>query len=115
GLVEIALVDLGPRHKAVDVDGVGALDLDRFELVLLDLDIAALAQFITASLLVALDDTAGVLVDHLLPQPVARLLVDLMEMRLLGLRGGGEKLDRAGDERKPQKSLPVGARHRSSP
>src|SRR6478735_2785793 len=75
GMVEIALVDLVARHKALDVDGVVALDLDRFELLRLDLDIFALAQLVAASLLVALDDIAGLGVDHLLLQSVAGLAV----------------------------------------
>jgi hypothetical protein len=86
GLVQIALVDLGPRHEAVDVHGVGAFNFHRLELVLLDFDVAALAQLVAASFLVAFDDTTSVLVDHLLPQPVAGPLVDLVEVGLLGLR-----------------------------
>src|SRR5260221_2215106 len=33
---------LGPRHKAVDLDGVGALDLDRLQLGILDDEVLAL-------------------------------------------------------------------------
>jgi hypothetical protein len=36
GAVEEAFVDLGARHERADFDRVVALDLDRFELVVLD-------------------------------------------------------------------------------
>jgi hypothetical protein len=36
GRVEVAHVDLVARHEALDVDGVGALEADGFELLLLD-------------------------------------------------------------------------------
>ena len=109
GMVEIALVDLVPRHEAVDVDGVVALDLDRLQLLRLDLDIFALPQLIAAALLVALDDVAGLGVDHLLLQPVAGLLVDHVEAGLFGRRRRRIERDRAGHERKLQGAFPIGA------
>ncbi len=42
GAIDVALVDLLHRHKAVDVDGMGAFDLDGFQLFLVDLDVFAL-------------------------------------------------------------------------
>src|SRR3954454_17599730 len=110
GMVEIALVDLVARHETLDVDGVVALDLDRFELLRLDLDIFALTQLVAASLLVALDDVAGLSVDHLLLQPVAGLAVDHVKPRLLGRGGRRIKHDGATDQRELQRSLPIGAR-----
>jgi hypothetical protein len=79
GMVEIALVDFVFGYKAVDVDGMVAFDLNRFELFLFDLDIFAFFQLIAAGLLVAFDDVPGLGVDHLLLQPVAGLLVDHVE------------------------------------
>jgi hypothetical protein len=96
--VEIALIDLGSRNEAVDVDGVRALDLDCLQLVLLDLHILPFAQFVTAAFLVAVDGFARVLVNHLLPKPIAGLFVDLMKVRLLRLRRGREELDRTSDK-----------------
>jgi hypothetical protein len=42
-------------------------------------------------------DPAALFVDHLLPQTMAGLGIDLVEVRLLRLRGGREQFDRAGD------------------
>ena len=109
GMVEIALVDLVPRHEAVDVDGVVALDLDGVEFLRLDLDIFAFAELIAAGLLVALDHVAGLGVDHLLLQPVAGLLVDHVEAGLFGRRRRRIDRDRAGHERKFQGAFPIGA------
>jgi hypothetical protein len=47
------------------------------------------------------DHLAGLFVDHLLAQAMTGASVDLMEMGLLGLSCGWEKLDRTGDQRKP--------------
>ena len=65
-MIEVALVDLVPRHETIDLDGMIALDLDGFQLFLFDLDVIAFAHFVAAALLVALDDVAGLGVDHLL-------------------------------------------------
>src|SRR5437868_2595704 len=109
GVVEVALVDLVPWHKTVDVDGVVALDLNRLEFLLFDLDIFAFSKFIAARLLLALHDIAGLGIDHLLLEPVAGFLVDQVEAGLLGRRGRGIKLHRAGHERKLQGAFPIGA------
>jgi hypothetical protein len=58
-----------------------AFDLDGFQLVLFDLDVFALLQFVTAGLLIAFDHIAGLGIDHLLLQPVAGFLVDHVEVR----------------------------------
>src|SRR5262245_23323441 len=109
-LLQIALIDFVLRHEAVDVDRVRALDLDCLELILFDLDILALAELVAASLVVPVNDLAGLLVDHLLAQAIACAFVDLVEMRLLGLRGRRIEQDRAGDEGKPEIASPIGAR-----
>src|SRR5436305_13088283 len=107
--VEVPLVDLVTRDKAVDLDGMVALDLNGFQLFRFDLDIFALAHFVAAPLLVALDDVAGLGVDHLLLQAVAGLLVDHMEARLLDAGGGRIQHDRAGHEGKLEGAFPIGA------
>jgi len=76
---DAALVDLLLRHKAVDVDGMVAFDMDRFQLFPLDLDIFALFQLIAAAFLIGFDDIAGLGIDHLLLQPVAGFPVDHVE------------------------------------
>src|SRR5262252_409305 len=47
--IEEALVDRGVRHKSVDLDGVGALDLDRFELGVLNDEVLALGHLVAAA------------------------------------------------------------------
>jgi hypothetical protein len=113
-LVEIALVDLGARHEAFDVDRVRALDRDRLELVVVDRHVLALADLVAAALVRGIDRVAGLLVHHQLAQAMAGPGVDLVEMRLLGLRCRREELDRAGDEGEAQMTFPIGARHRHS-
>ena len=98
GFIEIALVYLGPGYKAFDVDCVRALYLNRFQLVLVDFHVLALAELIAASFVRGIDRAAGLLIDHLLAQPVSGLLVDLVKMRFLALRCRGKQLDRAGHE-----------------
>src|SRR5207253_3156803 len=110
GAVEVALVDLVARYKTVDVDGVVALDLNRLQFFRLDLDILSLAHLIAAALLVALDDVAGLDVDHLLLQPVAGLPVDHVETGLLDAGSGRIKYHRARYERQFESAFPVGAR-----
>src|SRR5262249_50790089 len=113
--VEIALVDLVPRHESVDVDRVRALDLDRRELVVVDRHVLALADLVAAPLVRGVDRIAALLVDHQLAQAMARPGVDLVEMRLLGLRRRRKELDRAGHEREAKVSFPVGTRHAVDP
>src|SRR5262249_33649568 len=50
---------------------------------------------------------AGVLVDLAIADAVARFPIDLVEADLLALAGSREKLNRAGHERKAQKTFPV--------
>jgi len=56
------------------------------------------AEFVAPALVLAINHAAGLLIDHLLAQAMARAGVDLVKVSFFGLRGGGEKLDRAGDE-----------------
>src|ERR1700680_2465773 len=77
--VEEPPVDLRARHKAVDVDCVGAFDLDGLQLLVLDEEELAFADLVAAALVVGIDRVAGLLVDELLAQPVSGLAVDLAE------------------------------------
>src|SRR5229473_2236153 len=96
--VEEALVDLGPRHKAVDLDGVGALDLDRFELRILDDEVLALGDLVAAAFVLGGDRRAGLLIDELLAQPIAGGLVDLPKRDALGTRARRMEGNRTGDQ-----------------
>ena len=98
GFVEVALVDFGLRHEAGDIDRVGAFDLDGFQLVLIDRDVVSFAELVAPALVFGINNAAGLLIDHLLAQAMAGAGVDLVKVGFLGLRGGGEKLDRAGHE-----------------
>ena len=50
--VDIALIDFGLRHKAIDVDRVAALDRDRVELFVLDAKVDALLDFVAPPFIV---------------------------------------------------------------
>jgi hypothetical protein len=77
GRLEEALVNVGTRHEAVDVDGVRAFDLDGLQLLVLNEEKLVLADLIAAGLLVPFDRFTGLLINELLTQPVAGLAVDL--------------------------------------
>ena len=77
GAIQISLVDLLARNERVDLDGVVALDRNGVEFVIVDRDVGVLRVLVAATLIVGLDRLARDLVNQLLPQPVAGLLVDL--------------------------------------
>src|SRR6185437_3545210 len=106
----VAVVDLGARYEAVDVDRVRALDLDLLELVVLDHQVLALADLVAAPDVLALDHVAALAVDQLLLQPVAGLLVDAMEAHLLGARRRRIERNRARDDAEPQTPRPLHSR-----
>ena len=66
------------RHKSVDLDGVGALDLDRFELRILNDEVLALGHLVAAAFVLGGDRLAGLFIDELLAQAIAGGLVDLL-------------------------------------
>ena len=61
-----------------------ALDRKGVEFVVIHRDVGVLGVFVAAALILALDRLAGDLVDQLLAQAVAGLLVDLAERDTLG-------------------------------
>jgi hypothetical protein len=63
GLVQITLVDIGPGHESVDVDGMSALDLDRPKLLFVDFNILPL---VSSSLVLGVNQASCLLVHHLL-------------------------------------------------
>ena len=80
-LVQVPLVDIFGRNEIVDFDGVGALELHGVQLFLFDLDILSFREFVASALMILVDDPTGLFVHHLLPQPMARLGIDLVKMR----------------------------------
>src|SRR5204862_2025903 len=94
GSSEEPLVDLLPRHEAVDLDDMGALDLDPLEFLVLDHEVLAFGDLVAAALLLGRYGLAGFLVDQLLAQAIAGRLVDLPEGGALRRRAGGMQRDR---------------------
>src|SRR5207248_7935628 len=111
---EEALVDLLARHETVDLDHMGALDLDRFELRVLDDQVLPLGDLVAATLVLGLDRLVGFLIDELLAQPIAGRLVDLPEGDALGGRAGGVQCERARDQDQLEIAFPAGT-HGLSP
>jgi hypothetical protein len=95
GRVEVGLVDLCARHEALNVDGVIALDLDGFQLLVLDQDVFALADLVALGLVLGLDRLAGLLVDELAADPVAGVAIESAEGDALGRGRGGVEGHRA--------------------
>src|SRR5260370_19970164 len=106
--VEEALVDLGARHKAVDLDGMGALDLDRFELRILHDEVLALGDLVAAAFVFRGDRLAGLFIDELLAQAIAGGLVDLPKCDALGGRARRMQRNRTGDQGELEIAFPVG-------
>src|SRR5438309_1767316 len=105
--IEKALVDLWARHKTVDIDHVGALDLDGFKFLVRDDQILPLGDLVAAALALGIDRLAGFLIDELLTQPIAGRLVDLPEGDALCGRAGSMQCDRARDQGQLKIAFPV--------
>ena len=69
----------------------------------------ALGDLIAAALVILVDGFAGLLIDHLLTQPMAGAPADLVEMGFFDLTRCRIEGDRAGDEGELKIALPVGA------
>src|SRR5262249_33984891 len=107
GGVEEAPVDLPARHKAVDLDGVGAFDLDRIQLGIIHDEVLALGDLIAAAFIFGGDRFAGLLIDELLAQAIAGRLADLPECDALGGRARRMQRNRTGDQGKFEVAFPV--------
>jgi hypothetical protein len=99
------------RHKAIDLDGVGALDLDRVQLRILDDKVLALGDFVTAAFVLGGDRLAGLFIDELLAQAIAGGLVDLSQRDALGTRARRMQRNRTGDQGKFEIAFPVRTHH----
>jgi hypothetical protein len=58
------------RTKRVDLDHVGARDLDGFEFRVLDNQVLPLGDLVAAALVLGIDRPAGFLIDELLTRPI---------------------------------------------
>ena len=111
GTIDVEVIDLVPGHELIDIDGARRLDVDCFEVCIGDLDVAfALADLVPFDDLVRGHDVAGLGVDPLEVEAVARRFIELVEVNLFGLRRRRIEQDRAGHEGKAKVALPVGAR-----
>jgi hypothetical protein len=93
---------------------MGALDLDGFELLVLDDQVLAFGDLVAAALVLGADRLAGFLIDELVAQPIAGSLVDLPEGDALCSRAGGMQCDPARDQGQLKIAFPVGT-HGLSP
>ena len=73
---------------------MGAFDPDLLDLLVLDLEVLPLANFVAATNVLLLDRLARFGVDELLLQPVSGLLVDTVERNSLRARRGRIEGDR---------------------
>jgi hypothetical protein len=89
---------------------MGALDGDRFDLLILDHDVFVLGHLVALHLIGAIDLLVGVRIDEAAAQAVARFPVQHVKCHpfLAGRRR--EQLHGAGDEGKLEESLPVRTR-----
>ena len=84
----MTVVDLRPRHETIDLDRMGALDADFFDLIVLDLKILPLPDLIAPADILLLDRFPGLRIDLLLLETVPGLLVDPVEGDPLRARSG---------------------------
>src|SRR5260221_380390 len=70
-LFQVPVVDLGPWHEAVDLDGVVTLDPYLLQLIILHLDIPIAPDLIPATDVLLFDRLPGLGVNKLLLQPIA--------------------------------------------
>src|SRR5262249_24667458 len=107
GVVQIELVDFLLGYELVDVNHSLALDGDRLELLRSDFEVFALAGLVALDDVLLLDFLAGFDIDLAVFDPVAGLLVDLMEADFFPLRRRREQGDGTGDKRQFEVTLPV--------
>jgi hypothetical protein len=67
------------------INRVGPFDLYDFQLIVTDLDVASFADFVAPTLLLGIDNAAGLLIDHLLAQAMPGAGVDLVKAGFVGL------------------------------
>ena len=87
-LADQKYADLFARHKRVDLDGMGALNRNGIEFVVIDLDVGILGVRVPG---VALDYLASDFINQKLTQPVAASHVNLAKRYPLG--GGSGRIE----------------------
>jgi hypothetical protein len=109
GVIEIQLIDLGFGNERLDLNDALALECNRVELFGFELDVLALADLVAFDDVVGLDLAPSLCIHLLVLDPVAGLLVQLMEADLLALGRGREQRDRARDQRQLEIAFPIRA------
>src|SRR5262249_55892100 len=102
--------DLRLRHELVDLDGARALDGDGLELLGLELDILALADFVAFDDVGRVDILLGLRVHFAVFDAVAGVLIDLMKADFFALAARGKQRDRTRDERQFEVAFPIRTR-----
>src|SRR5262249_44853675 len=99
GRVDITLIDLIFWNELVNIDGARAFDLDGLYFLILNNHVLALCDVIVAHHVVPRDGVAGLRIDILLFQSVARFPVDPIETHFFAERGGRIERNGARDQR----------------
>ena len=107
GLVEIEVIDAGQVDECGNREGLVAVRNDRGDFVRLDGDKFVLPDFVALDLIVAFDRLAGLGVDELAANPVARRPVDRMQGDPLARRCDSVEGDRAGHLRDLEEAFPA--------
>ena len=98
GDIEVDRIDFVAVDKAFEVDDLRRLDLQCFQLIVVDRYIPAALVLEPFDDLVAVDDLAGLGVDELLLHAIAGRAVELIEPDAFRLGRGGDQGNRAADE-----------------
>ena len=107
GGVVVDGIDLRARHEMLDLDRMRALDLHVLQFFGFEQDVIVAGDFVAFHAIGGLDEVAGLGVDILLLQPVARIAVHHMEGDALAGARRREHRDGAGDQRQLQVALPI--------
>ena len=94
-IVKVELVDIRPGNELINVYDALALQRDGLKLFRLELDVFALTDFVAFDDVVRANLAAGLGVNLRVLDPVAGLLVQLMETDLLAFRTRRKQRDRA--------------------
>src|SRR6266436_4634825 len=108
-LFQVPIVDLGPWHEAVDLDGVITLDPYLLQLIILYLDVSIAPDLIPATDVLLFDRLPGLGVDKLLLQPIAGFSADAAEGDALGVRRRRIQGNRTRHLRQFEIAFPIGS------
>src|SRR5580704_6592972 len=108
-------VDAVGRREALDIDGAGALELDRRELLVLEHNETLFVALVSPNQVVLVDRASGLGVDISADDAVAGPTIEGMKADLLGFACRRRHRDRAGDQRELEVPFPEGTRRHPMP